>query len=169
MPSIAWPSDGSPRRLWAIISTLLHADSPTPLFSVLADRQLPHAGLQSRSGGTRLLPPSESFYTASSKRMIQRIIAATSTCTIVLVLVTFVFFCRMKHKRLRHKLVMLSILGCFIRGLWYFIFSFVVISGTVIRTTSALCQATGFFIHVGNEMSGTSCITLSSISQANLL
>jgi hypothetical protein len=167
MPLIAWPSDGSSRRLWATISASLQMPSPTPQISAFANRQSPHVGLQHRSGGTRLLPPSESFYSASSKRMIQRIIAATSTCTIVLVLVTFFFFCRMKQKRLRHKLVMLSILGCFIRGLWYFIFSSVVISGTVIRTTSGLCQATGFFIHVGNEMSGAFCDAAPSASYAN--
>jgi hypothetical protein len=30
----------------------------------------------------------------------------------------------------------------------------VVISGETVRSASGLCQATGFFIHVGNEMSG---------------
>jgi G protein-coupled receptor GPR1 len=54
------------------------------------------------------------------------------------------------------RLIMLSILGCFVRGLWYFIFSIVVMGHNPIETHSRFCQATGFFITLGNEMTGMS-------------
>ena len=150
------PSDG-PFRPWSTAAKSLMTLPSPPSASALAAKFIsPHDFLvQSRMPATRVLAPTENLYSSqSTKRMIQRIIVATSTCTIVLVLITFVLFWRMQQKRLRHKLVMLSILGCFIRGLWYFIFSCVVISGVVIQSTSGICQATGFFIHIGNEMSG---------------
>jgi hypothetical protein len=114
----------------------------------------PHGLLWSRNTSSQYLPPTESLYSAAQKRMIQQVVVATSSFTSIAVLITFWYFWRMQQKRLRHKLVILSILGCFIRGVWYFIFSITVIRGKVVKSTSSLCQAAGFFIHVGNEMSG---------------
>ena len=102
---------------------------------------------------SRILPATESIYTPSQKHLIQTFAICTSAFTILAALITFYFFSRMK-RRLRHKLVMLSILGCFIRGMWYFAFSAMVISGKIVTTQNSFCQATGFFIHIGNEMSG---------------
>jgi G protein-coupled receptor GPR1 len=49
---------------------------------------------------------------------------------------------------------MLNIFGSFIRSLWYWVFSVVVISGTTVATSSRFCQAAGFFINFGNEVTG---------------
>ncbi|KAF2423600.1 hypothetical protein EJ08DRAFT_557427, partial [Tothia fuscella] len=90
-------------------------------------------------------------YTALQKRMIQTVATATSAFTLVATMITFYWFVRMQ-KRLRHKLIMMSILGCFIRGLWYFIFSVVVMGNKPVSTHSMFCQTTGFFIALGNEI-----------------
>jgi hypothetical protein len=51
----------------------------------------------------------------------------------------------------------MSIFGCFLRGLWYFIFSIVVWKGRPIESHSRLCQTSGFFINLGNEVTGMCC------------
>ena len=169
MTSHAWPADG-PFCSWrSLRRTAESLSNSTPSISlpqpseILARFISPHDRLvQSRMPATRVLAPTQSVYSSTSTRsMIQRIILATSTCTILLVLVTFFFFLRMQQKRLRHKLVMLSILGCFIRGLWYFIFAVTVTAGRMAKSGDGICTASGFFIHIGNEMSG-SCIYNSS-------
>lgn len=50
---------------------------------------------------------------------------------------------------------MLSILGCFIRALWYFIASIydLVNRGSVDKRL-IFCQASGFFIRLGNGITG---------------
>jgi hypothetical protein len=49
---------------------------------------------------------------------------------------------------------MMSIMGCLIRGTWYFILAIIVLRKKSIETHSAVCQLAGFFINLGNGISG---------------
>lgn len=60
---------------------------------------------------------------------------------------------------------MLSISGCFIRGLWYFIFSVVVMGHEPVTSQSGFCQVTGFFIQLGNEISGKNISSYTAMAQ----
>jgi G protein-coupled receptor GPR1 len=63
------------------------------------------------------------------------------------------------HKRLVqannwHRLIMLLVFGDVTRSIWYFVFSIYVIARGNIESESKLCQASGFFIQYGTEISG---------------
>jgi hypothetical protein len=60
---------------------------------------------------------------------------------------------------------MLSVLGCFVRATWYFIFAVVVLAGETVETPSILCQFSGFCINLGNGIAGKHCCTLSYLSK----
>ena len=54
-----------------------------------------------------------------------------------------------------YRLIAIHIAGGLLRAMWVFIFSAVSLTGYKIQDTSGLCQATGFFVSVGNEVTGS--------------
>ncbi|KAF1846645.1 uncharacterized protein K460DRAFT_127804 [Cucurbitaria berberidis CBS 394.84] len=75
-----------------------------------------------------------------------------SSFSVVASLVAFYWFCRME-KRFRHRLIMLLIYGDLMRATWFFIFAVVAVVRGAVRTESAFCQSSGFFIQYGTETS----------------
>ncbi|TID25699.1 plasma membrane G-protein coupled receptor [Venturia nashicola] len=81
---------------------------------------------------------------------LQIIVTISSLITLLATVVTVYMFYRIP-KRMRHMLIMLSLLGCFIRALWYFIAGVYDLSHHgVVSQGSHYCQTSGFFIRVGN-------------------
>lgn len=93
---------------------------------------------------------------AEHKREIIRAVA-TSVTTLSLgsALLAVYWFCMMR-RNFRRDLVLLLILGGSWKSLWFLIFSGATFADGPVRTESAFCQASGYFLLVGFESCGES-------------
>lgn len=83
------------------------------------------------------------------------VLIAGLTCacfSVLTTLLTLRWFILMKRS-FRHKLIMFLICSDTFKALWYFLFPVVVFSRGPVSSSSAFCQASGFFLSVGIEAS----------------
>lgn len=123
---------------------------------------------------------SHSYYTLNEKRTIQMVALVCSFASLAIIAVTFYWFLRMR-RRIRHKyvdhvvrcfihvrmteirLIMLHVMGGFVRELWYLIFSIIILGGADVTTQSPVCQVSGFFINFGSEVTGKAVLRIELI------
>ena len=103
--------------------------------------------------------------------VIQSLAAAASTISLFVGLVTVYWFSVMRRS-FRHRypylrsaevisitdfarLIFFLVCGDLFRSIWYFVFAWVNLSMGPVETSWKFCQATGFFVQTGNEISGT--------------
>ncbi|KAH7043260.1 G protein-coupled glucose receptor regulating Gpa2-domain-containing protein, partial [Macrophomina phaseolina] len=95
------------------------------------------------------------------KKFIVQVATVVGACiSLSLVTIAFLWFVRMR-KRFRHKLIMLLILGDWMRALSYVVFVCVSFTHGTISTHTCICQAAGYLIQMGTEISDFSVLFIS--------
>ncbi|KAF2083735.1 hypothetical protein K490DRAFT_69527 [Saccharata proteae CBS 121410] len=130
-------------------------DSLAPLAYLLSAK----GSISARGARSHQLDTDELF-TKEHRFIIQVASVASASCSVIVAAVVLFWFVRMK-KRFRHKLIMLLVTGDLIRAMWYMIFACVTFGEGKIESARAICQASGFLIQLGTEMTDFSVLFIS--------
>lgn len=89
--------------------------------------------------------------------------SAFSSCSALATLCAIYWFCMMR-RNFRRDLILLLICGDFWKASWLVIGSSVFLGSGAVKTESAFCQASGYFLQVGVEACGQSYLILFALS-----
>ncbi|PKS09136.1 hypothetical protein jhhlp_003750 [Lomentospora prolificans] len=100
-----------------------------------------------------------SYLNAGHVRALKLTSLTCSAVSVLSALVTFYWFTRMRRS-FRHDLIMLLIQSDMFKALWFMIFAIVNFIHGPVLSSSAFCQASGFFLTVGIEASDVAVLLI---------
>ncbi|MCJ1351166.1 MAG: hypothetical protein MMC33_001148 [Icmadophila ericetorum] len=120
------------------------------LYSPTLTHSPSHVDIGPRGLGTWL--PKNTDFTYQQIHVLQLIAVTTAAVSILMALITFYWFLRMRRSY-RHHLIILLIVSDGFKSLWYIVYPLVSFHSGIPPTNSTICQASGFFIALGTEAS----------------